>query len=185
MHEGLGGRHRGAGVEDDRRVAFLARAVEERDRRAGRDRRPVFAGDQGADVPGADDRVGTAAAGFCRGRFFEQRGLADRQAAGAQPAVAIEVEHDLLQRRRNAAVGRLEVGVAGEVDRRERLARQLPRREAAVGGQHQVADLDQRGVGPSREQDAGDNHPDSQKPLQISSDNQASAPIKPAGRIGP
>ena len=57
-------------------------------------------GDHRADVAGADDRVRAAAArASCGGGSCELRGLADRQAGGVEPAVAVEVEHDLLQRR--------------------------------------------------------------------------------------
>ena len=106
--------------------------------------------------------------------------LADRQTGGVEPAVAVEVKDQLLQRRRNAAVHCSQVCFAVEVDRCVAAARQGRRPEAAVRGQHQVADLDQGGIGRAREDDAADQNPSCQKPLQVLLHNQASDPFKPA-----
>ena len=70
-------------------------------------------------------------------------GRADGQPAGAEAAVAVEVDHRLFQRRRLAAAFGGDVEVALEVDRGELAARQRARLEAAVGAQDEAVDDDQ------------------------------------------
>ena len=70
-----------------------------------------------ADVAGADDRVGALPAAPRRPWRGRPGDRADRQPAGLELAVAVEVEAHFLQRRRRAPFGVDQVGVAVEVDR--------------------------------------------------------------------
>ncbi|MEX2106960.1 MAG: hypothetical protein WD810_08690 [Solirubrobacterales bacterium] len=148
---GLGAGHGGAGVDDDGRTVFQARAVEEGQWGARRDG-AAGEGDQRVDPAAADDRPAAGLARFLGARLGDPFRRAGGEAVDAEPTVAVEVDDRLFQRNGRAAVFGGEVDVAPEFDRRKLGARQLSRPEAAVGVEDQVVDFnDGRGC-PTREQ---------------------------------